>query len=226
MNIQAYSRRNLVLFLIIEGILYITFLMLDIFLPYSGWDVPIKYTSILLCFFGSFAAPENTDGQLTRAALFFTLLADLFLLVLDRWYLIGVASFCVVQLLYLTRIHRTGNRPLSLRLLLRAALAVTLLALGAALDTLNPLTILTLIYFSQLAANFIASLSLGRAGWQFALGLLLFMGCDICVGLCNLATVLPEAAILSLLPFAQVGMWLFYLPSQVLITLSAGKLRD
>ena len=50
---------------------------------------------------------------------------------------------------------------------------------------------------------------------MFGTGLLLFVGCDLCVGLHNLAGIpAPLAA------FARVGMWLFYLPSQVLITLS------
>lgn len=214
------------LFLAAQAVLYAAFLGLDLFLPGTGWDVPLKYLSILLCFLWSLGSAGNLDGKLTSTALAFTLLADLFLLVLDRWYGAGVASFCVVQLLYLARIHRAGTRPLALRLLLRAGLAALLLIAGAALGALNGLTALTLIYFSQLAANFIAGLSLGRRGMVFTLGLLLFIGCDLCVGLNNLSSVLPQAAVLALLPFARVGMWLFYLPSQVLITLSAGKLCD
>lgn len=50
----------------------------------------------------------------------------------------------------------------------------------------------------------------------FAWGLSLFVCCDVCVGLWNLSVPLPPA----LLEFARVGMWLFYLPSQVLIVLS------
>ena len=214
------------LFLATQAVLYAAFLGLDLFLPGTGWDVPLKYLSILLCFLWSMGSAGNLDGKLTSTALAFTLLADLFLLVLNRWYGAGVAAFCVVQLLYLARIHRAGNRPLALRLLLRLGLATLLLIVVAALGALNGLTALTLIYFSQLVANFLAGLSLGRRGMVFTLGLLLFMGCDLCVGLNNLSSVLPEAAVLALLPFARVGMWLFYLPSQVLITLSAGKLCD
>lgn len=50
----------------------------------------------------------------------------------------------------------------------------------------------------------------------FAVGLLLFICCDICVGLWNLYPPPPRL----LREFAQVGMWFFYLPSQVLIVLS------
>ena len=61
-------------------------------------------------------------------------------------------------------------------------------------------------------------LARGGRGRMFGLGLLLFVGCDVCVGLHNLAG-LPA----PLSAFAQVGMWLFYLPSQVLIVLSIPK---
>lgn len=49
------------------------------------------------------------------------------------------------------------------------------------------------------------------------------VGCDLCVGLHNLAAFLPVVDTGPLFSFAQVGMWLFYLPSQVLITLSVRK---
>lgn len=219
-------KQRLFPFLLVQGALYAAFLWLDLFRPGAGLSTCLKYLSILLCFCLLLCHPQNSDGRLTRAALGFTLLADFFLLVLDRWCGAGVSAFCVVQLIYLARIHRAGHRPLALRLVLRAALAALLLAAAGALGALNALTALTLVYFSQLAANFFASLSLGPQGRQFSLGLLLFIGCDLCVGLCNLSPILPGASVLALLPLAQVGMWLFYLPSQVLITLSAGKLCD
>ena len=81
-----------------------------------------------------------------------------------------------------------------------------------------PLNALALVYFPELVCNAAAALSLGRRGRMFGLGLLLFVGCDVCVGLHNLAG-LPA----PLSAFAQVGMWLFYLPSQVLIVLSIPK---
>ena len=226
MNHTAFSRRWRLPFLVTEGLLYAVFLYLDLALPGSGWDVPLKYGGIVLCFLWTLGAAGNRDGRLTSIALAFTLLADLFLLVLNRWYLVGVSAFCVVQLLYLARLHRAGSRPLPLRILLRAALAGALLAAAGTLGGLTPLTGLTLFYFSQLLANAFASLSLGRRGYSFSLGLFLFIGCDMCVGLCNLSAALPGIAPLPFLPFVQVGMWLFYLPSQVLISLSAGRLCD
>ena len=219
-------RRSHLPFLATLGCLYAAFLALDLLRPGSGWDVPLKYAAVILCFLWSLGCPENTDGLLARWALSLTLAADLFLLVLDRWYWAGVACFCVVQILYLIRIRRAGGWPLWSDLAPRALAAAGLLGLAAGLGALNGLTALALCYFSQLACNAVAALLLGRRGRVLAAGLLLFVGCDLCVGLMNLAPTLAALLPDPLFSFARVGMWLFYLPSQALITLTAGKLCD
>lgn len=206
-------------FAAVQAGLYAGFLALDLTCPGSGWDVPLKYAGVVLCFLWACRQGRGRDGRLTQAALAFTLAADLLLLVLNRWYGVGVALFCVVQALYLARIQRADRRPLARRLVLRCLLAAALLAVGGGLGLLNPLTALTLVYFSQLLSNAAAALALGPRGRGFALGLVLFIGCDLCVGLCNLPGGPPA-------PWVQVGMWLCYLPSQTLIALSAGKLCD
>jgi len=214
------------IFLCLEGILYAGFLALDLTGQRPGWSAALKYASILLCFAFAWRRARDTDGRLVTAALGGTLTADLFLLVLDRWYLAGVTAFCVVQGLYLLRIRRlrAGNRgALRSSLAWRAGLVLAFWGALAWLDTLEPLTVLTALYFSQLLANTAESLTLGRKWALFSGGLILFVCCDLCVGLHNLPAFLPgtDGGVLS--AFAQVGMWLFYLPSQVLITLSAGK---
>ena len=57
----------------------------------------------------------------------------------------------------------------------------------------------------------------GRGGRLLAVGLTLLLCCDVCVGLHNLSGPVPAAVT----AFADVGMWLFYLPSQVCVALSA-----
>lgn len=209
-------------FLPAEAALYAAFLWLDLVRPASRWDIPLKYLSILLCFCFAAVRGRGRDGRLMKLALGFTLLADLFLLVLDRWYLAGVACFCAVQLLYLIRIAGMRPRRLPLRLALRGALAAAALALAAALGALDPLTALSLVYFTQLAVNALESLTLGPGFRGFAVGLFLFLCCDLCVGLQNLSAWFPAAGG-PLVDFARVGMWLFYLPSQVLIALSVER---
>ena len=209
-------------FVLVQGCLYAAFLTLDLALPGSGWDVPLKYLSILLCFLFVLRTGRGPDRALMGTALGFTLLADLFLLVLNAWYLAGVASFCVVQLLYLARILRTRPGAIPLRLALRALVTWAALTAVWILSALEPLTCLSLFYFAQLVCNAGDALTLGSRYRLFALGLLLFIGCDLCVGLQNLSAWLPQAPA-PLLAFSRVGMWLFYLPSQVLLALSVKR---
>lgn len=206
----------------LEGCLYVSFLTLDLFWPARGWDIPLKYLSILLCFLFVLWAGHDRDGRLMKMALGLTLLADLFLLVLNRWYLAGVACFCVVQLLYLTRIARVRQEHLPLRLALRGLLVLMALAVAGGLGALDPLTGLSLFYFSQLVVNVLESFILDLPYRGFEVGLLLFLCCDLCVGLQNLSSWFPAAGG-PLVEFARVGMWLFYLPSQVLISLSVKR---
>ena len=76
------------------------------------------------------------------------------------------------------------------------------------LDLCTPLNLLAGVYFPQLLCNAALAWKRDRV---LALGLTLFIGCDVCVGLWNLFGI------------AGAGMWAFYLPSQVLIALHGRK---
>ncbi len=203
------------LFLAAEAALWASFLFLDLFRGGVG-AVPLKYAGVVLCCLFSLRAAARGGDKLTAAALGLTVGADRFLLVLDRHYLLGVALFCAVQGCYLGRVLRAnGGRTLwPLRLGLCAA------ALGALalLELLDPLNALSLVYFANFFCNVLqASRLSGRRDRCFFFGLLLFLCCDICVGMFNQPGLVPR----PLAAFAAVGMWLFYLPGQVLIALSA-----
>lgn len=194
------------LFLLAEGLIYAAFLTLDL-CTRQGDALPVKYAGILLCLL--FALLRGS--RRIAAALAFTAAADWFLLIRGDHLIFGVALFLCVQTLYALHLCRNGCAP-ALRLRAAAALAAAFLVILSGLVT--PLNLLALIYFSQLAVN--AALAWRQRRLRlFALGLTLFIGCDLCVGLYN---VLPTDS--ALFPFASVGMWLFYLPSQVLIALS------
>ncbi len=76
------------------------------------------------------------------------------------------------------------------------------------------LNLLAALYFVNFLVNACQSLTL-RSERLFAAGLWLFLLCDVCVGLRNQPSLLPGLA-----GAAQAGMWLFYLPGQVLLVLS------
>ena len=208
------GRRATLLFLVLEGALYAAFLALDL-AGLGGLSIWPKYAGVLLCVVFACLWAARGGDRLVPPALALTALADLFLLVLNRHYGVGVAIFLAVQTLYLIRLRRDGADSAPW---LRAGLALILALAVYGLGLLSPLNLLVCLYFSQLLSNTCLAWTVkGRSQRLFALGLTLFVGCDVCVGLFNLSGLVPDA----LYHFARVGMWLFYLPSQVLIALSA-----
>lgn len=200
-------------FLAAEGALYAAFLALDL-TGRGGLSVPIKYAGILLCLGFSLLCATRGGDRLVPIALALTAGADWFLLVRNDHYTAGVALFLCVQTAYYLRLRRMGadsGWPLRSALALGAGLGLY------ALELASPVNLLAGLYFSQLLSNTIlAWTGRGRPRRLFAAGLTLFVGCDLCVGLFNALT-----AAAPLYPAVSVGMWFFYLPSQVLITLSA-----
>ena len=195
------------IFLPLVCLLYACFLVLDLTaLADSTW---IKYVSILLCFSAALLNHSCQDGRLVVLALLFTAAADWFLLVQNRNYLFGVSLFCIVQFIYSIRLYRLRGR------LCFASLPFRILPLSAFFFGIDTLSALSVFYFSNLAVNAwegVLLRSCGRKHRLFACGLLLFVGCDLCVGAWNLG-IFPSCT--------HFGMWLFYLPSQVCIALSS-----
>lgn len=202
-------------FLGLEAALYAIFMTLDLT---GGSGGPVKYASIAVCLVFSVLFARRGGSRLMAAAMALTLGADTFLLLLNDWYGAGVALFCGVQALYLVRICRqNGGRSLwGLRLFLVTAAWAGLWALGL----LSPLNLLAAVYFANFLVNACQAFSLSMP--LFAWGLWLFLLCDVCVGVHNQPELFPG----WLAAFAQVGMWLFYLPGQVLLVLSDRKKED
>lgn len=202
-------------FLAVECTIYAVFLTLDL-AGRGGWTIPIKYAGVLLCLTYALLCAARGGDRLVPAALLLTAGADWFLLVRNDHYAVGIALFLCVQTVYLLRL-RLRHAGAHAAAPLRAGLA---LFVELALHFLNmavPVNQMAGLYFSQLLANTILAWTLNGKRWRcFALGLTLFVGCDACVGLFN---ALPAAS--PLYPAVSVGMWFFYLPSQVLIALSA-----
>lgn len=213
MNGSVISKPLIAAFAGVEGILYLRFLALDLF-GRGGDTLWLKYTGILLCLIFALICFLRGGSRLVAPALLFTACADWFLLVRGTRLILGVALFLCVQALYFLRLHRAGGcrRLLWLRLALTAVFILSALALpGMA----SPLNLLALLYFTQLVSNTVLAWTIPSMH-TFALGLTLFVGCDLCVGLFNAFTLPP-----ALFSAVSVGMWFFYLPSQVFIALSA-----
>lgn len=203
------------IFICFEAVLYLAFTAMDIYaLGDSKW---FKFAGIALCFVFSVFLSLKGGEKLVTAAIGIAMAADVFLLLLDKYYIAGVGLFFIVQILYFLRIYRANGRK-------GAWLVKLFLFMGAVVLLINwgcefPL----LLFVAAYAAFFICNVmqASGSENKLFFAGLCVFLCCDICVGLHNISAELPE----WLRRAADIGMWTFYLPSQVMLVLS-GKERD
>jgi len=147
----------------------------------------------------------------------FTLAADYFLILHDR-HLIGVAVFCFAHAAYIIRAYaHTQARPR----LLPALVGLFLAAIGFIF--LDPIYTVTAIYAGLFIFNiYVTARHLKRNRVLVITGLLLFAACDICVLLFNLPRYFGAPAWLRDI---NLLIWVFYLPSQTLLAVSAVNWR-
>lgn len=185
-------------FLLIELIIYAGFIVMDL----AGKDSSfLKFTGIVLCFIHTLSG----RNRYISLALFLTVIADLFLLILNDHYLVGVCFFILVQILYAVYL-KDDRYPV-----LRATFIVAGLLMLHGLRMLTLLNGAVVLYFANLLGNFICSLT-DKKHRVMSLGFFLFILCDVCVGLHNVLSPGKYYELVSLL------MWIFYLPSQVILS--------
>lgn len=195
--------------------------------------IELCYSAIIVAFL--FAVPflnaDLKDNAFILAALFFTLIADFFLVIefeLTHNYVfqcLGVSAFLIVQFCYFLYLYKVRSKGrLTLRLLIRLALSVAMAIVSVIVlnKSSNYLSIISVVYFTWLATNIVVSALSFKKTWLFFLGLLFFAFCDLWVGLQNANGVfftIPEGIIYSIVfpPFNAV--WLCYGLSQTFIVL-------
>ena len=215
-KIKKADRMITALFLAVQSAVYIIYLAEDILFPAYD-NMKLKYFGIILCAVYAalsvlfFRNEREKGSSIILPAILLTLISDYFLIFAEN-NPVGVSFFISVQLTYfIYLIVITGKKYALLRI------GLMLIAWGAVLITglSNDLTnVLSAAYFSLLISNVIHALIRHRL--RFAIGLILFMCCDICVGLYNL-DVISSGILYRII---GIGMWAFYLPSQVLIVTS------
>lgn len=224
-DIGGAGRLLTVLFYTMELLLYLSFLTLDLTHQSTGLSNVLKYSSILCCAVAALLRcllhrAQNGSGFLA-AALLFTAASDYFLLFSDC-YTPGLYTFCLAQTAYLfllrLSLRQTGFWLLR-QLIIRLLGCVLLLPL---LSRLTGESLLFLIPLALYAVSFAANIALSsRASVRLFAGLILFALCDINVLLFHLSDylVLPASLTAFFHSYSWFCMWLFYLPSQVLLTL-------
>ena len=171
----------------------------------------MHFAFIAICFsiaaLSFFACKSKRDWLFLTIALGFTLWADYFLILHDR-HLPGVAVFCFAHAAY---ILRATNKPP--KLLLGLALFIP------AFFWLDPIYVFTALYATLFISNiYITARHLKYNRILGVTGLLLFAACDICVLIFNLPAYFGAP---SWLRDIYPMIWVFYLPSQIILAISA-----
>ena len=192
----------------------------------SGLSLTLaSYTAIVGCFVFAFSRGQN---KFITGGLACTVGADFFLVVCDPiqqfW---GMVFFLGAQSLYAAMLHRShpGKTLIFIRLgLIAIAEIITVAILKGNTD---PLAVISICYYVNLVFNIILAFLQFKRYPLFAIGLVFFLLCDTVIGLQVMSggyLPIPKGSLLHTIIFAPFNLaWLFYLPSQVLISLSSRK---
>lgn len=221
-----------VIFLLFESWFYLFFLACDlggreILLSSTVWKFLVIVFALLYAALEFFRTKRGDAFWRRRLFLLFamtmTLVSDLFLLVLDSNYTVGVCTFFFAQLFHALTIPRSKKQAI-VSFSLRFGVTAIALILLAILDSFEPLYIAVAFYAPELIGNLLEH-AFGifllrereekRRSLLLTVGFLLFFGCDLCVGLSNVGV-----------HGVGIWIWVFYAPSQALIAISQGRFCD
>lgn len=198
------------------AVMMAVYLTCDIF---EIWNSrPLKFAvSATITIFGLSLLKKN-DGRFVSIGLMFTLLADVFLVLLDK-YLYGVGIFIIAQLCYAVYLSKISNKKLFAELLKRIIPAAAALIITSLLGFKGNV-ILPAAYGVCIGVNIAHSVELqilrpSKKHMLLMAGFIVFVIGDICVGLRHMPFVTPEiASVLYLIT------WLSYPPSQIMVLTS------
>ena len=222
----TFERILTFLFIVLGGCLIISYSTLGFFPEFNLATTYLKFSLVVICFLyvllyflHQFLKDGCRDRLFLMCALLFTVLADIFLLVLNAHYEAGISIFIIAQLIHFLRASRQLKDrktylyiSIGLRILLCVGVPLLLFPLGQVSST----NILSMVYFPLLGMNLVDSLFVvikidRQKGIYLSVGFFLFLCCDISVGLSNLGVSLWWL------------IWIFYGPSQMLIALSLSR---
>lgn len=191
---------------------------------------PLSFSAIALAFvFSLLFISFKNYGFITQTALLFTVIADIFLILVEpRNQAVAMTSFSITQILHFVRILiETPCKKMRLaNLITRIVLivivqVVTLAVLNGKADYV---ALISMFYFTNIILNAFFAFFNFKKNPLFAIGMLLFLFCDIFIGLNSAVGVyitVPENSILYKMAFPSFNWaWLFYIPSQTLIAIS------
>lgn len=213
--------------LLLISILYMWFMYIDICVIQSCISSDkLKFLSMILIFIISLLAKKDAlnhkDLHLLQIGLFITVIADLFLLVLNNHYILGISLFSIVQIIYIIR-YKCGDIKFIIRkfIVIFISLLIIYFMINKLVIKFDFIWIMGVFYAYCLTSSVVEAFKVYRYKrypkpnrYMILIGMILFLLCDINVAIYN---IFNEGLLYSI---SSVSMWLFYLPSQVLLSLS------
>lgn len=187
-----------------------------------------SFFAILTCFLFALSFFRiKLDYLFTILALLSTVVADVFLVLCNPLnQLAGMVAFLFAQTFYAIKLTIAKQKLLTRIILLsvRLLLTITVIILTVIVlkDSCDALAIISVVYYVNLALNAVYAFICHK--YLFAVGLVLFALCDICIGLQVMAggyLPIPSDSFIMKILYPGFNLpWVFYLPSQVVIALS------
>lgn len=229
-----FSKRMNLIFIACLSVIEVAFFILILFFGNLPNMHVVSYISIVVCFLFSLFFVFQSHKYLIPIGLFFTLLADLFLILLgdEELRVYGMLFFMMVQFIYGFYLLKHDLKHKTPTLIIRISLTVVLLGIGIFVlkEKTDFLSVFSLIYLANLVSNIIACCFNLKRYYLFFIALLLFFMCDIYTGL-----VIADGTYLHYVEngffYHLVNLdfnitWLFYIPSQTLIAIYTNALQS
>lgn len=195
------------------------------------WSYTAFFSIALIALFALLACRCKGAGHLIRLGLLLTLVADYFIVIEYDSYLKGMVVFLFVQIAYfLYLLFREERVRVRVANFLTRILLSTVLCLAPIVileEGVDALSLVSVIYYANLLTNVVFAFLCGKEERMFAIGLVLFAMCDLCVGIESFSYFYLDTDISAFFYNDSLNLsWLFYQPSQVLIALSLYFYKD
>lgn len=189
----------------------------------------IEYSAIILaCLFCVLFAERSLSYIFTQCALIFTVFADYFLVYSEEMQqLPAMLFFSVTQICYFLRLYFEDNdeNRRKRHIICRISLSLAIIVITAAVlgKNCDALALVSMFYYANLILNAIFACIEFKKNPIFATGLILFILCDTVIGLSMIDSYLPLSPDAFIYKIIHPGFnlaWVFYLPSQTLLSIS------
>lgn len=190
----------------------------------------VYFFSIIFCFlFVLISVILKKKNYLFIASMFFTLMADVFLVLVEpQNKSMGMFFFSFVQIFYFVILFLKESKKLKTVHIITRAVFIVIIQIIAILvlkEKTDFLSLISMFYYTNLILNLIFSFFEIKTNFYLVIGFLLFLCCDTIIGLQAASggyLVIEETSFIYKIIFTDFNLaWLFYFPSQVFLSLGA-----